>query len=127
MYGKELIFELRDCNSDLFNREKLEEFFEKLCNHIDMEKCDLHFWDYEGNEEEYEKAPKHLKGISAIQFISTSNITIHTLEHQGYLFVNLFSCKDFNESEAMIVTKNFFSGDLIDYKIIERGIEWNQN
>ena len=35
-YGKELILDLHDCNSDKFNRTDLEDFFIELCDLIDM-------------------------------------------------------------------------------------------
>jgi len=93
MYGKELILDIHECNINMFTREKLCEFFEILCDKIDMERCDLYFWDYDDCPEEYKKASDHLKGRSAIQFISTSNITVHTLDVLKKVFINIFSCK----------------------------------
>ena len=56
MYGKELILDLHECNSDRFTRENIDMFFEELCEKIDMERCERFWWDYEDEPEEYEKA-----------------------------------------------------------------------
>ena len=93
-YGTEFIIDLYGCSTEKFNREGLTQYLEELCNLIDMERCDLHFWDYEA--EEYDKAPEHLKGTTVVQFIKTSNITIHTLDKLKKVYLNIFSCKEFD-------------------------------
>ena len=40
-YGLELIMDLHDCNVSKFNRQSLRGYFIKLCNAIDMERCEL--------------------------------------------------------------------------------------
>jgi S-adenosylmethionine/arginine decarboxylase-like enzyme len=65
-----------------------------FCDSIGMERHDLHFWDYEDEPEERERAPDHLAGISAVQFIATSNITIHTLDRSNAVFIDAFTCND---------------------------------
>lgn len=119
-YGKELILDLHDCDTSRFNRADLEIFFMELCESIDMKREDLHFWDYEGKPEEYEKAPPHLKGTSAIQFIQTSNITIHTLDDMKRIYLNIFSCKDFDSDLVAVFCVKFFGGRLVKAKEIDR-------
>ena len=80
-YGTELILDLHECDPSTYaTRNQLEVFIAALCKKIDMEAEDIHFWDYDGEPEEYEKAPAHLKGRSVVQFIRTSTIVIHTLD-----------------------------------------------
>ena len=73
-------------------REDIRRFMRLLVDRIGMEKEDLFFWDYMGDEEAYKSAPAHLKGTSAVQFIKTSNITIHILDintfHEYSYFLN---------------------------------------
>jgi len=121
MYGKELILDLHNCDPSTFTRKSLRKYFKELCKLIDMQRCDLHFWDYQNDPEGYEKAEDHLKGISAIQFITTSNITIHTLDVLKKVFINIFSCKDFSEEDTVIFTAKFFGADVWQYRIISRG------
>jgi len=120
MYGKELILDLHDCDPSTFTRKSLKQFFIRLCAILHMQRCDLHFWDYKGFPEEYEKAEDHLKGTSAIQFISTSNITIHTLDVLKKVFINIFSCKDFNQLSVKEFAEFYFNGKVIKETMVER-------
>ncbi len=119
-YGKELILDLHDCSVSEFNRESIEDYIAKLCALIGMEREDLHFWDYEDDPEGYENAPPHLKGTSAVQFIKTSSIVLHSLDDLGKIFINVFSCKDFDEVEVRSFTETFFGGCVVGCSVIER-------
>ena len=44
-YGCELILDLHGCNPTTFTRDHLDRYFTKLCDLIEMEKCEVHFWD----------------------------------------------------------------------------------
>jgi S-adenosylmethionine/arginine decarboxylase-like enzyme len=122
MFGKELILDLYFCDSATFTRESIEGYFKDLCELIEMNPEDLHFWDYEGcSQEEKDAAPTHLAGTSAIQFITTSNITIHTLEILKEVYVNVFSCKDFDYHKAKWFSQRWFGAEIAREKIIVRG------
>jgi len=112
IYGQELILDLYECNPLVFNRTDLKRFFKELCELIGMQREDLHFWDYTGYPKDKKAAPPHLKGTSAIQFIQTSNITIHTLDDLRKVFINLFSCQSFPSDVAVRFCANFFSGKI---------------
>ena len=120
-YGKELILDLHECNPKKFNRKSLRKFFGEMCELLNMEACDLHFWDYHGYAKEYEDAPDHLKGTTAIQFISTSNITIHCLDVLKSVYLNIFSCKNFDRLKAMNFCKDYFEGRFKGYHFLTRG------
>ena len=119
-YGKELILDLHDCDPQTFTRESIEKFFEELCVLIDMERCELYWWDdYEVPDDEKQTNP-HLKGTSAVQFILTSNITIHTLDLLGNVYLNIFSCKDFDSWGAADFSKKWFGGTMVTEQIVTR-------
>jgi len=129
-YGIELIIDLHGCSTDKFTRDGLTEYFKELCELIDMKREDLHFWDYEGCPEEKAAAPDHLVGISAIQFISTSNITIHALEILKQVFINIFTCKDMSPELAVKFTEQYFHSTdsrvfIIDRGRLKNGGNWN--
>ena len=116
VYGWELILDLHGCDVSKFTRSEIEVLFERLCSLIDMERCDLHFWDDLGvPEEEQQKDPK-TKGTSAVQFILTSTIVIHTLDLMKAVYVNIFSCKEFDTDEAAKFTAKWFDSK-----------DWNAN
>ena len=119
-YGKELILDIHKCDADTFTRDSIKKFCEKLCGLIDMESCEFHFWDFKDDPEGYAEAPDHIKGISAIQFITTSNITVHTLDKLERAYINIFSCKDFHIPAARRFTKDWFKGMVINWKVVER-------
>ena len=79
-YGYELILDLHGCDVSTFNRKSLDGYFEKLCKAIKMVKCERYFWDDVGVPKEEQQTSPHTKGTSAVQFILTSTIVIHTLE-----------------------------------------------
>ncbi len=107
-YGKELILDLHRCNSAKFTRSAIEQFCAELCELIDMERCDLHFWDDEGVPEEEKETNPKTKGTSAVQFILTSTIVIHTLDLRKAVYVNIFSCEEFDTDEAAKFTAKWF-------------------
>ena len=110
-YGKELILDLHGCHPEKFTRKYLKGFFKDLCKKIDMKRCKLYFWEYK-DPKEYDKAPPHLKGTSAVQFISTSNITVHALDDLHQVYINVFSCKDFNSNVVETVCIKWFGGHI---------------
>ncbi len=113
MYGKSLALDIHDCDVSKFNRKDIEAYLVELCDDvIDMERAELQWWDYEDEPEEYAKAPAHLKGVSCVQFIMTSTIVIHSLEDLGKVFMDIFSCKDFDEVATAKFTADYFGGEI---------------
>lgn len=122
MYGKELILDLYDCDVTKFNRESIEEWLKQLCELIDMKREDLHWWDYQDcSEEEKADTPAHLLGTTAIQFISTSDIRIHSLVLLQECYINIFSCKEFEHNLAREFTCKWFRAKDYGAHIITRG------
>jgi len=110
VYGCSTILDAYDCDSALFTRENIEAFLVSLCAAIDMEREDLHWWDYDDDPEGYAAAPPHLRGISAVQFIKTSSIVVHTLDDLGVLFIDLFSCKRYDPQVLTHKMVEYFKG-----------------
>ena len=107
-YGFELILDLHGCSSATFTRAQLDLYFTKLCDLINMEKCEVHFWDdVEVPIEEQQTLPQ-TKGTSAVCFILTSTIVVHTLDLLEAVYVNIFSCKAFDSAAAAEFTENWF-------------------
>lgn len=108
VFGFELILNLHDCNTDRFNTKDLKEYFKGLCNVIGTRVLQPYFWDA---SESPHGLPKNLHGISAVCFILTSSITIHTANYLKTVYINIFSCKDFNSQMAEDFTMDFFEAD----------------
>ena len=119
-YGKELILDLSDCNPRTFNRRLLKRFFRELCDLIDMKRCKLAWWDDHGVPPGERWTDPKVTGTSAVQFISTSSITVHALDMLGRVYVNIFSCKDFDESVAREFCRTFFGGSVVKSTLLIR-------
>ena len=119
-YGAELILDLHHCNPDTFTRSHLDKYFTKLCELIDMEKCEVHFWDDVGVSEEERQTSPLTKGTSAVCFILTSTIVIHTLDELKAVYVNIFSCKDFDPKAATRFTESWFEAEPCEPQFIRR-------
>lgn len=119
-YGKELILDLHECDSITFTRESIEQFFIELCDLINMQRCELYFWDDLDTPEQDKQVEDHTVGTSAVQFILTSNITIHTLDRLGKVFINIFSCKDFDSKVVEDFTVEWFGGKVVNKVEVDR-------
>lgn len=119
-YGKELIIDLHDCNPAMFKRVILKKFFQELCELIDMERSKLTWWDDHKVPLAKRQTEPHLKGTSAVQFIMTSSITVHALDLLGQVYINIFSCKDFDRQKAAEFCRQFFGGRIVHSTMIMR-------
>lgn len=119
-YGKELILDLHDCDPITFRRAVIEEFLVKCCKIMEVEQCALHFWDDIGVPKgECQTDPK-TKGTTAIQFLLQSNITIHTLDLLGKVFINFFSCKHMETKDLAYLAVETFKGKIVNHYILDR-------
>lgn len=119
-YGKELIIDLRGCRVACFTRKSIRNYLKGLCEVIDMKREKLCWWDDLHTPEGEKETEAHLVGTSAVQFIRTSNITIHTLGLLGKVFINVFSCKDFDEDVVVEFSKYCFEGELASKTVVRR-------
>ncbi len=119
-YGYELVLDLHDCNPEKFNREDIDRYFTELCRRISMEMCEVHFWDDVGVPPQDRQTLPHTKGTSAVCFILTSSIVIHTLDDLKAVYVNIFSCKEFDPVLAAKFTEEWFQADSCSPTFIDR-------
>ena len=120
-YGTELILDLHGCDPQTFTRRSISKYFRQVCTIIEAEPAKLVYWDYKGCPEEFETAPPHLKGTTAVQFITKSNITIHTLDDLTTVFLNIFSCGDFKTKNVADLSRQWFRAtDMLVHPILKR-------
>jgi len=119
-YGQELILDMHDCNPKLFTRRHIRNYFRQLCKLIDMKRGKLCWWDdYRVPPKEQQINPK-TKGTTAVQFMLTSNITIHTLVLLKRVYLNVFACKSFDIERVIEFSKKWFEGKVVNTYVIER-------
>lgn len=102
-WGKSISIDLFDCDISLFQPEPIKEYVQKVISVIDMVAHGPCYVDKFGEGE--------LVGYSAMQFIETSSITVHTDEPGKRCFVDIFSCKDFDEKEAEEFSKTYWKAE----------------
>lgn len=120
VYGFELVTDLHICDPDTFSRDSIGRFFTQICDLIDMEKCQVHFWDDVDVPPAERQTLPHTKGTSAVCFILTSTIVVHTLDLMEAVYVNIFSCKEFDPEVAEEFTKTWFKASSSKSIFIER-------
>ena len=119
-YGIELILDLHRCDASTFTRESIQKYFERLCDLIEMKREELHFWDDVGIPEEEKQTSPHTQGTSAVQFILTSSIVIHTLDQLEAVYINIFSCKAYDPKVAENFSVQWFGAKDHSARLIDR-------
>jgi len=113
-WGKHLILDVKGCELIRANDpEYIKHFTKELVRLIEMvpygEPQLVHFAD------NTDKA-----GWTVIQLITTSSIVGHFLDHNGDLYLDVFSCKDFSEHTVISALRQFFSPGEIKHQVIQR-------
>ncbi len=128
-YGPHLLLDCHLCDVLTFNRTSIQGFMKELCKAIKMDAEDFHFWDDVGIPEDEKLTEPHAVGTTVggvfkkkvgIQFIITSSIVIHTLDLLERVYVDIFSCKLFDEGEAVLVTREWFKAKSVRSHLIQR-------
>lgn len=113
-YGLELIVDMKGCDLSDLTRDKLRQFFIQLCERIDMTRHgEPIFW------EDQSDTP-HLHGISGFQFIETSNIVCHPLPLLRAVYLNIFSCKEFDADGALKFCMKFWGATSETHTVVPR-------
>jgi len=122
MFGKLLIYDLRDCcNVNLNDRVVLQYFINDIIKIMNMKKVGDTIFEY-FDETDF-NIKNDLVGYSITQIISLSSITIHICEISKSVYIDIFTCCNINDEikkniEDLI--NNVFNPSIIDNKIILR-------
>ena len=99
-WGKSISIDLFDCDISLFTPKDLKRYIQEIIKVVDMVAHGECHVDRFGIGE--------LEGYSAMQFIETSSITVHTDDPGKRVFIDIFSCKDFDSKKAELFSKAFY-------------------
>ena len=69
-----------------------------------------------------DKFAEGTEGISGFVMIAESHISIHTFPDQDYVFMDIFSCRDFDADRAIKYMLNAFESTKCEKHILKRGI-----
>jgi S-adenosylmethionine/arginine decarboxylase-like enzyme len=111
-YGKHLMVTALSCNENLLDINTVSRFIKEMVPRIDMVPYgDIVIARFGDGIEE---------GISAVQLIVTSAITIHTNDMMRDLYLDVFSCKWFEEHTVISMIREFFAPKDVKETIILR-------
>lgn len=111
-WGQSLHIDLHECDNTKFSKDNLKEFCKLLCDEIKMQRYGEAMVERFGSGK--------LVGNSALQFIHTSNISIHADEFFNRVFVDIFSCKKFDRYKAKSFSKKFFCAKKANSRFLNR-------
>lgn len=115
IYGYELMMDLYGCEKNvLTSKKKLQEYIDKLCKLIKMKKYRKTLLPYFGENKAY------TKGYSLVQLIETSSITGHFSDLWGRAYINIFSCRKFDQIAAKSFTRQFFQAKKVKNRFLIR-------
>ncbi|PIP24138.1 MAG: S-adenosylmethionine decarboxylase [Candidatus Nealsonbacteria bacterium CG02_land_8_20_14_3_00_37_10] len=115
IYGKELTLDLYDCDPKIIrSKKKILEYSNKLCDLMKVKKY---------GKPIIERFALHLDyaaGYSLVQLIESSLVSGHFSELWNGAYINIFSCKDFDDKKAAAFTKKFFDAKIIKKRTLIR-------
>lgn len=120
-FGPHLTLDLYYCNRKKISDLKfIYEILDELPEFIDMKKISPpSVVYYEGSEGTFDRG-----GVSGFVLIATSHITIHTFSEQEHVFVDIFSCKNFDVEKAERYLIEKFEAKKVDKNLFMRGLEF---
>ena len=106
-WGKHLIANVMACDLEKSkDPEYIRLFTKEIVKQIDMVPY--------GEPEVIHFGEGDLGGWTTTQLIETSNIMGHFLDHNGDLYLDVFSCKDFDEQIVVRLLEEWFSPEDIN-------------
>lgn len=113
-WGLATSIDVRNCQPELIRSETvIKDYVRQLCDLIQMKRFQdtlvVHF----GEDEK-------VAGYSMVQLIETSLISGHFANQTNNAYIDLFSCKLYDPSEAAEFTRQFFQGESVDVNICFR-------
>ena len=118
-FGKHITIDASGCNWEkLTSQSLIYDLLNKLPNMIGMSKMTLPHvvkWMDKGA-----KVP----GISGFVMIAESHISVHTFPEKDYVFIDVFSCVNFNVNKAIKLLTDFFGAKKNTTKIVPRGVDF---
>lgn len=101
-WGQHLILDMADCNENISRKESLLSFVTELVDAIDMVAYG------EPIVEHFATHSQEAAGYSLVQLIETSAISAHFSDHNRDVYLDVFSCKPFDNDIVVQVVDKYF-------------------
>ena len=112
-WGKHLILDAADCSPKMIGCPKVVDGFARsLVKRMDM----VPF----GDPQVVMFGSGSKKGYTLVQLIETSNITAHFVEENNSMYLDVFSCKDFDPIVVKETVEEYFEAKHMKLKVLTR-------
>ena len=112
MSGKHLILDLQSCNKKkIGDANYLKAFLNKLVELIKMKAM---------TNPIILEATAEMPGLTGVVILATSHISIHTFTDTNHVAMDVFSCKDFQESVVTEYVEQELNPERFDTQVIKR-------
>jgi S-adenosylmethionine/arginine decarboxylase-like enzyme len=102
VWGQHLILDMGACNKNVSRKESIRAFVAELVDAIDMIAYG------EPIIEHFATHSQAAAGYSLVQLIETSAISAHFSDHNRDVYLDVFSCKSFDEDRVIEVVDSHF-------------------
>jgi len=116
-WGWHLSLDMGGCDKEkITSKDNIIAFVKELVEKIGMkaygEPACVHFAEHDASK----------AGFTLTQLIETSNICAHFVDATGEVYLDVFSCKPFNEEIVVEVAGNYFNPTFGEVYMRERGV-----
>jgi len=115
-WGKYMYFNLRKCNDNMKDEITVGKFLKDLVYNIHMKPYGdpivVRFATHDINK----------GGITGIQMLEDSSVTMHCVDFNNNVYLDIFSCCDFKKSEAFEVIDDYFKPEAYSWDEILRNV-----
>jgi S-adenosylmethionine/arginine decarboxylase-like enzyme len=114
-WGYHLMLDCSECDVDsIKDKQNIYNFVKTLVNEIDMVAHGEPIIEFlcPGDPSK--------EGYSLMQLITTSSITGHFIDHDAHIYLDVFSCKEFDPKVVKHVVEKFFSSRKMRMNFITR-------
>ena len=111
-WGFHMLADIGKCNNSILDGEKIKAFLAELVPAIKMQAVGPPILKRFGEGDKM--------GWSAVQLISTSTVTLHAVEANRTAYLDVFSCKDFDQQVVLAMVRKHFGTNEIVYEFLYR-------
>ncbi|QSY98698.1 S-adenosylmethionine decarboxylase (plasmid) [Rhizobium bangladeshense] len=112
VYGEHMLINAKGCNANLLDIEYMKQFLRDLADYIDMVRFgDAHVHRFGFGIE---------IGLSGFQLIETSQVSFHSNDAAGDIYLDVFSCKEFDEDKVVKFLKTRLAPVEVETQVIWR-------
>lgn len=67
-----------------------------------------------------------IAGLSGFVFIMESHISVHTYAEQGFITLDVYSCREFDANKVVAYVSSLFGIEDVETTVVERGLRFKQ-